>query len=87
MGILLWIIMGALAGWIASLIMGTDAQQGVLANIVIGVVGALIGGFVMSQFGTSGVTGFNLQSLLVAILGSVLLIWIIRMFRGSARAV
>ena len=81
MGILLWIVLGALAGWIASMIMGTNAQQGSLANIVIGIIGAIIGGFVMSFFGSTGVTGFNLYSLLVAILGSVILIWIVKVIR------
>lgn len=61
--------------------MGTDAQQGSLANIIIGIVGAMIGGFVMSLLGGPGVSGFNLTSLLVAILGSVILIWIVRRFR------
>jgi uncharacterized membrane protein YeaQ/YmgE (transglycosylase-associated protein family) len=78
MGIILWIILGALAGWIASLIMKTDAQQGAIGNIMIGIIGALIGGFVMSLIGSTGVTGFNLYSLLVAILGAIILIWIIR---------
>jgi len=81
MGILLWIILGALAGWIASMVMGTNAQQGMIANIVIGIIGAIIGGFVMSFFGGSGYTGFNLYSLLVAILGSIILIWIIKLIR------
>lgn len=81
MGIILWVIFGALAGWIASMIMGTNAQQGAIANIVIGVIGAMIGGFVMSFFGGTGVTGFNPYSLLVAILGSVILIWIVRVVR------
>ncbi len=81
MGIILWIIFGALAGWIASMIMKTDAQQGALGNIVIGIVGALIGGFVMSLIGSTGVTGFNLYSLLVAVLGAIILIWIIRAIR------
>ena len=81
MGIILWIVFGALAGWIASMIMGTNAQQGAIANIVIGIIGSVIGGFVMSFFGSSGGTGFNLYSLLVAILGSVILIWIVRLLR------
>lgn len=81
MGILLWILFGALAGWLASLAMGTDAQQGSLANIIIGIAGAMIGGFVMSLFGGPGVSGFNLTSLLVAVLGSVILIWIVRRLR------
>ncbi len=81
MGIILWIIFGAVAGWIASLIMKTDAQQGAIGNIVIGIIGALLGGFVMSLIGSTGVTGFNLYSLLVAILGAIILIWIIRAIR------
>ncbi len=82
MGIILWIIFGAIAGWIASLIMKTDGQQGALGNIIVGIIGALIGGFIMSLVGESGVTGFNLYSLLVAIVGAIILIWLIRMIRG-----
>lgn len=82
MGILLWIIFGALAGWIASMIMKTDAQQGMVGNILVGIVGALIGGFVMSNLGGTGVTGFNLYSLLVAVLGAVILIALLRAIRS-----
>ncbi|MEK7600689.1 MAG: GlsB/YeaQ/YmgE family stress response membrane protein [Patescibacteria group bacterium] len=81
MDIILWIVFGALAGWIASMVMGTNAQQGAIANIVIGILGAIIGGFVVSSLGGSGSTGFNLYSLLVAILGAVILIWIMRFVR------
>jgi uncharacterized membrane protein YeaQ/YmgE (transglycosylase-associated protein family) len=82
--IVVWIIFGALAGWIASMIMGRDASMGALANIVVGIVGALIGGFVMNALGGSGVTGFNLQSLLVAILGAVGLLFLLRLVRRTA---
>lgn len=78
MGILSWIILGAFAGWIASIIMKTNAQQGAVANIVIGIIGAGIGGFVMSVIGGVGVTGLNLYSALVAILGAVILLAILR---------
>ncbi|MBI5530221.1 MAG: GlsB/YeaQ/YmgE family stress response membrane protein [Candidatus Doudnabacteria bacterium] len=81
MGIILWIVFGALAGWIASMIMNTDAQQGALLNIIVGIVGAVIGGWIMSQLGKSGVTGFNLYSFLVAILGAVVLIAIVKFIR------
>jgi uncharacterized membrane protein YeaQ/YmgE (transglycosylase-associated protein family) len=81
MGIILWIVFGALAGWIASLIMKTDAQQGGLANIAVGIVGALIGGALMSFFGNAGVTGFNLYSLLVAVLGAIVFIALLRAIR------
>jgi uncharacterized membrane protein YeaQ/YmgE (transglycosylase-associated protein family) len=81
MGILLWIIFGALAGWIASIIMGTNAQQGAGMNILVGVIGALIGGFLMNAFGQSGVSGFNLYSLLVAVIGAIVLIGIAKAVR------
>lgn len=81
MGILLWIIFGALVGWIASLVMKTDAEQGVVLNIVVGIVGALIGGFLMNFFGQTGITGFNLYSLLVAIIGAIVLLAFVRAIR------
>lgn len=74
---ILWIILGALAGWIASKIMNRDAQMGGLANIVVGVIGAFIGGFLMNLIGVSGSTGFNIWSLLVAILGAVVLLFVL----------
>ena len=81
--LLVWILFGALAGWIASMIMGRNAQMGALANIVVGIVGALIGGFLMNAFGAPGVTGFNLYSVLVAIGGAVVLLFIV----GAVRRV
>lgn len=74
MGIITWIILGGLAGWIASMIQGTDAQMGVLANIFVGIVGAFVGGFIFSLFGGEGVTGFNLYSALVAVVGAVVVL-------------
>ncbi len=81
MGLLLWILFGALVGWIASLVMKTDAEQGLLLDIVVGVAGAVVGGFIMSVLGASGVQGFNLYSFLVALLGAVLLIAAVRALR------
>lgn len=81
MGILLWIIFGALVGWIASLIMKTDAQQGALLNIIVGIIGAVLGGWIMNFFGQTGTTGFNLYSFLVAILGACILIGIVKAIR------
>lgn len=75
MGFLVWIIFGALAGWIASMIAGTDEEQGAIGNILVGIVGALFGGYVAQLMGGSGITGFNLTSLLIAILGAVVLLW------------
>ena len=81
MGIITWIIFGALAGWLASIITGRNRQMGCIANIVVGIVGAIIGGFLMSLIGGSGVTGFNLYSFFVAVVGSVVLLVIVGMFR------
>ncbi len=78
MNLFLWILMGLLAGWLASVIMHTDSAQGPFMDIVLGVLGALAGGFLMSLFGATGITGFNVYSILVATLGAVLLIWIRR---------
>jgi uncharacterized membrane protein YeaQ/YmgE (transglycosylase-associated protein family) len=78
---LVWIIFGALAGWIASIIMGRNKKMGAIANIVVGIIGAFVGGWIMNQFGAQGVTGFNLPSLLVAIGGAVVLLWVIGMLR------
>lgn len=82
MGIILWIIFGALAGWIASLIMHTNGQQGAVMNVVVGIIGAIIGGFLVRLFGGAGVTGFNFYSLIVAIIGAVVLLAIWRAVSG-----
>ena len=81
MGILLWIIFGGLVGWVASLVMGTDGQQGLILNVVVGIVGATIGGWIMSTIGESGVSTFNLYSFLVALLGAVVLIAVVKAVR------
>lgn len=83
MSILAWAILGGIAGWLASLIMKTDASQGILMNILVGVVGAFIGGFVFSLFGGAGISGFNLYSLGVALVGSIVLIWIYKVVATS----
>ncbi len=81
MDIILWIIFGAIVGWIASLIMKTD--QGPLVDIIVGIVGAVIGGWLMSAFGQPGVTGFNIWSFIVALIGAIVLIWIVRLVRRA----
>lgn len=81
MGILLWIVFGGLVGWIASMIMNTDGQQGLFLNVVIGIIGAVAGGWIMSYFGKTDITGFNLYSFAVAILGACLLIFIVKLVR------
>jgi uncharacterized membrane protein YeaQ/YmgE (transglycosylase-associated protein family) len=67
------------------MIMGNNAQQGLLGNIVVGIIGALIGGFVVGLLGGEGVTGFNLWSFLVALLGAVIALWLVRMMRGDSK--
>lgn len=81
MNILLWILFGAIAGWIASIVMKTDPDQGTLSDIILGIVGAIIGGFIMESFGQSGVTGFNLYSVAVAVLGAIVLLYAGRALR------
>ncbi|MDP2647927.1 MAG: GlsB/YeaQ/YmgE family stress response membrane protein [Candidatus Yanofskybacteria bacterium] len=80
---LLWIVFGAIAGWIASLIMRTSETQGVGMDILMGIIGAVLGGFVMSLIGQPGVTGFNLYSLLVAVVGAIVVIWFGRVLRRA----
>ena len=81
--LIFWIILGALAGWIASMVMGRDASMGAGANIVVGIIGAVIGGFLMNALGGPGVTGFNLYSILVAIGGAIVLLFIVGLFRRA----
>lgn len=85
MGIISWIIIGALAGWIASMLTGRNEKMGAFANIAVGIIGGFIGGFVMSIIGGQGVTGFNLWSLLVSILGSVILLAIVNAISKKKR--
>ena len=77
MNIIIWIVLGAVAGWIASIIM--KSNHGIIEDIVLGVVGAFIGGFIFSFFGQSGVTGLNIYSIIVAVVGAVILIFLGRL--------
>lgn len=79
MGIISWIIIGGLAGWIASKVMNTDREQGFFANILVGVIGAMIGGWLWSILGGDGQLGFNVASLLIAIGGSIVLLYFYRL--------
>lgn len=76
MGILAWIVFGALAGWIASLIAGKDKKHGLLGNVIVGIIGAFLGGFLMTFLDREGITGFNLYSLLVAVGGAVIVLFL-----------
>lgn len=79
MNILFTIILGALAGWIASMIMKTNMQQGLIMDIILGIAGAIVGGWAMSFLGQPGVTGFDFYSLIVSIVGAIILIFIGRL--------
>jgi len=79
--IVTWIILGALAGWIASIITGTNARVNGLMNVVVGIIGAFIGGLVLQLLGVGTPSGFNLASLLTALLGAVILLSLVRAFR------
>lgn len=89
MGIIILLVIGGLIGWVASMIMRTDGQQGIVLNVVVGIVGALLAGFILTPLIggapiTSGV--INIQSILVSLLGAVVLLAIINLFRrGSVR--
>ncbi len=78
--IISWIVVGAIAGWLASLVMKTNRQQGLLMDIIVGVIGGFVGGFVLDLLGVSaGVTGINLVSILVALIGAVIFLAVLRL--------
>jgi uncharacterized membrane protein YeaQ/YmgE (transglycosylase-associated protein family) len=81
MGLCTWLILGGIAGWLASIIKGTNARMGMVANIFTGIVGSMVGGWLFSLFGGRGVTGFDLRSLLVATVGSVVLLSVLQAIR------
>ena len=82
MSIIGWIILGGVAGWLASIVMKRNSQMGLIANIVAGIVGAVVGGWVFGLFGGAGVSGFNLPSLVVAFVGAVIVLAIVNLFLG-----
>ncbi len=81
MSIIAWIIIGGIAGWLASVIAGTDEQMGIMANIIVGIIGAFLGGLLFNLLGGSGVTGFNVWSIVVAVVGSLILLIILKAVR------
>ena len=84
MFILSWVVLGLIAGFIGSKIVNSEGQ-GLWLDIVLGIVGAIVGGFLFSIFGASGVTGFNIYSLIVAIIGSVVVLWLYHLLVGRRR--
>ncbi len=83
MNFLIWLIVGGVVGWLASLIMRTDAQQGILLNVIVGIVGALIGGWVISPMvGVASLEeGLSIASFLVSLVGAVVLLAVVNLFR------
>jgi len=84
MSILSWILLGLIAGFIGSKIVNSTGQ-GLFLDIALGIVGAVVGGFLFSVFGAEGVTGFNIYSLIVAIIGSVVVLWVYHALMGRRR--
>jgi uncharacterized membrane protein YeaQ/YmgE (transglycosylase-associated protein family) len=85
MGIISWIVLGGIAGWLASIITKRNDQMGCITNIIAGIVGAGVGGWVFSLFGGQGVTGFNLPSLLVAFVGAVIVLAVVNLIFGRKK--
>jgi uncharacterized membrane protein YeaQ/YmgE (transglycosylase-associated protein family) len=88
MGIVIWLVIGGIVGWLASIIMKRDGQQGILLNVIVGIVGALLGGFLISPLVGVGTIndGVSVGSILVSLVGAVILLAIVNLFkRGSVR--
>jgi uncharacterized membrane protein YeaQ/YmgE (transglycosylase-associated protein family) len=84
MNFIIWLVVGGLVGWIASIIMKTDAQQGMLLNVVVGIVGAMLGGWLISPLvgvGTINQDNFSLGGLVVSLIGAIILLAIVKVFR------
>lgn len=83
MSFILWLIVGGVVGWLASLIMKTDGQQGILLNVVVGIVGAFIGGWLISPLLGAGTIneGFSVMSIIVSLIGAIILLAIVNLFR------
>ena len=88
MGIIIWLVVGGLVGWVASLIMNTDGSRGIILNVVVGIVGALIAGYFISPLvgiSTINQNSLNIGSILVSLAGAVILVGIVKLVRGGAR--
>ena len=83
MGFLIWLIVGGIVGWLASLVMRTDGQQGILLNVVVGLIGALLGGWLISPLVGVGTIneGISIGSIVVSLIGAIILLAIVNLFR------
>jgi uncharacterized membrane protein YeaQ/YmgE (transglycosylase-associated protein family) len=88
MNIIVWLVVGGLIGWVASMMMGTDGRQGIVLNVVVGIVGAVLGGWLFSGvFGAGSINqgDFSVGGLGVSLLGAVVLLFLVRLIRGGGR--
>ncbi len=89
MNLIIWLIVGGIVGWLASIVMKRDGQQGIILNIVVGIVGALLAGYIISPLVGVGTIndGFSLGSFLVSLVGAIVLLAVVNLFtRGRARS-
>ena len=86
MSLLSWIIVGIVAGWLAKMVIPGEGPRGVLGDLVIGVVGAIAGGWIFNYFGHPGATGVNIGSIVVAFIGAVVVLWLMRQVVGTRGA-
>ncbi|MEX2123740.1 MAG: GlsB/YeaQ/YmgE family stress response membrane protein [Woeseia sp.] len=87
MNIIIWLVVGGLIGWVASMFMGTDGRQGIILNVVVGIIGAVLGGWLLSGvFGAGSINqgDFSVPGLLVSFLGAVILLFLVKLVRGRA---
>lgn len=87
MNIIVWLVVGGLIGWLASMFMGTDARQGIIVNVVVGIVGAVLGGWLLGGLvgaGSINQGDFSVPGLLVSFIGAVILLILVKFVRGSA---
>lgn len=85
MNFLIWLIVGGLIGWVASILMGTDRQQGLLLNVIVGIVGAFVGGLVLTPYfgiATINQNNFSMPGLLVSLVGAIILLALVSLLRG-----
>ena len=90
MNFIIWLVVGGLLGWLASMVMKTDAEQGIFLNIVVGIVGAVLGGWLLAPLfgtGTINANDFSLSSLLVSFVGALILLFVVNLIRGRGRRV
>ena len=85
MNFLIWLIVGGLIGWVASILMGTDRQQGMLLNVIVGIVGAFLGGLVLTPYfgiATINQNNFSLPGMMVSLMGAIILLALVSLLRG-----